>query len=147
MYALRARGTLPNLVALHPVRTMEALIFIGALVAGVALGVSAMLGRRADPAPVTRRGGSTSDTRISGPRQRGASWPGPVSRSVRGASQPRPAARDLTPARGMEQGWTPDLRRAPPGSGPRQTPSQPARRPAATQRDERGRWPDAPDRW
>ncbi len=130
MYELRAQGNLPNLVALHPVRTVCALVFIGALVAGVAIGAAALTGRRPASAP-----GMT-------PRS-----PEPRGNPTLGVSQPRAGSRELTPARRMDQGWPPDPRRTPPGSGPRPPRSQPARRPMATQRDAQGRWPDAPDRW
>ncbi len=147
MYALRAQGTLPNLVALHPVRTVGALIFIGALVAGVAIGIAALMGRRPSSAPVAPPQGPAPRSQVSGPRQPDPSWYGSQGRPANGASQPRPGARELTPARRTDEGWSPDPRRAPPGSGPRRAPSQPSRRPATTPRDERGHWPDAPGRW
>lgn len=148
MYTLRAQGKLPNLVAMHPVRTMGALAFIGALLAGVALLASALMGLRSAPAVVRRRDGPAPDTRIGGPRQRDVSRPGSASHPARGASQPRPDARELTPARRMDQGWGSDPRRAPPVSGSHRAPSQPARRPEdATRYDERGRRPDVSSRW
>lgn len=147
MYALRAQGNLPNLVALHPVRTVGALVFIGALVAGVAL-LSVMLMRgRTLPVSEAARSGPAPRSQASGPRQPNPAWPGPRSGPVRGQSQPRPDSQALAPARRMDRGWTPDPRGAPPGSAPRRAPSQPARPPATATRDERGRWPDAPGRW
>ncbi len=144
MFALREQGNLPNLVALHPVRTMGALVFIGALVAGVAL-ISAMLARgraatvseAVSPSPAPRS--QASDSRQSSP-----AWSGQRSGPVRG---PRPDPREQAPMRGMDGGWAPDPRGAPPGSVPRRAPSQPARPPVTAQRDERGRWTDTPGRW
>ncbi|HEU0026252.1 MAG TPA: hypothetical protein VFQ25_03980 [Ktedonobacterales bacterium] len=147
MFALREQGNLPNLVALHPIRTMGALVFLGALVAGVAL-VTALIGQR--DGPVAPRSASAPRGQVSGPRQPGPTWQGPQSGPVRGQSQPRPDLGELAPARRMDAGWAPDPRRAPPGSGPRQArlaPSQPVRRPPAAPYDERGRRPDAPGRW
>ena len=143
MFALREQGTLPNLVALHPIRTMGALVFLGALVAGVAL-VATLFGRR--DKPMVAQGAPAPRGQVSGPRQPGPPWQGPQSGPARGQSQPRPDRGELAPARRMDGGWAPDPRRAPPGSGPRQAPSQPVRRPPAPY-DERGRWPDAPGRW
>lgn len=142
MYMLRAQGNLPNLVALHPVRTMGALVFIGALMAGLALGVSVLAGRKSTLAPGLRA--QHPDQRNSGPRPRGASWSDPAARRPYGASQPRPDARELTPT---QRGWEPDPRRAPPVSGPRQAGSQPGRRPAPTRGDERGRRSDGRGGW
>ena len=147
MYALRAQGNLPNLVASHPIRTMGALVFIGALDAGVAIGISLLMGRRPASAPSAPPRGSAPRNQVSGPRQPAPSRPGPQGRPANGASLPRPGARELPPTRRMDEGWTTDPRHEPRRSEPRQAPSQPARRPAVTSRDEQGRWPDAPGRW
>lgn len=142
MYTLRAQGNLPNLVAQHPVRTMGALVFIGALMAGVALGVSVLAGRKTTLAPGLRA--QHPDQRNSGPRPRDVSWSEPATRRPYGMSQPRPDARELTPS---QRGVKPDPRRAPPASGARQAPPQPARRPAPTRGDERGYNPDGRGGW
>ncbi|HEX9037817.1 MAG TPA: hypothetical protein VF808_12600 [Ktedonobacterales bacterium] len=131
-YLLRAQGALPNLVAQHPVRSMGALVFIGALVAGVALGVSALLGlreREERPSATPLRQPTSVST---APRQSGPGYPG----------DPRGAP----PQWRNEGAWAPDSRRGPPASGPRQPPSS-DRRPAAARYDARDRWPDATDRW
>jgi hypothetical protein len=170
MYALRAQGALPNLLALHPVRTMGALLFIGALVASVAWGVSALLGLRAARAEAASFAAFAA-AQGAGQRQQGATadWPvgshgaaAPGSDYGRGydnaPSRPGPPqARDLAPYGRKEGGWEPDARRGPPASGPRQPPRS-DRRPAAARYDTRDagrdagyesreRWSDAPERW
>ena len=147
MYALRAQGNLPNLVA-SASRPNDGRADLYRR-AGRGCGD---WNRPADGAAARFRAlapprGSAPRSQVSGPRQPAPSWHGPQGRPANGASQPRPGARELTPARRMDEGWPPDPRRAPPGSGPRQAPSQPPRRPAMTPRDEQGHWPDAPGRW
>ena len=46
MYTLRAQSQLPYLLALHPIRTMAAIGFLGFLLLSVAAGVGALKGRR-----------------------------------------------------------------------------------------------------
>ena len=162
MYILRAQGALPDLLALHPVRTMGALVFIGALVASVALGVSALLGLRAARAEATSLAAFAA-AQAAGQRQPAppAAWSSdprdaaPGGGYGSGSSRPNPrAAHGSAPYGRKDSGWEPDARRSPPASAPRQPPRS-DRRPAAARYDsrdggygERERQPDLPpDRW
>jgi hypothetical protein len=138
-FALQAQNNLPNLVEQHPIRTYGALVFIGALVASVALVTAILTGRRATPADLIAPRDSAPRNQVSGIRQSGPAWSsGPQSGPMRRQSQPRPDQPELTPARRMDRAWASDPRRPRPGSGPRAT---------AARRDERGHWPDAPGKW
>lgn len=157
MYYLRAQGSLPDIVTLHPVRTLLALLFLGALVACIALGVGALLGLRATRAEA-KAVAAFAAARQSGPRPSGD----PRDTAANGNDQARYSPRDSAPYVRKESSREPDARRGQPMSAPRQPP-QSDRRPAAARYDarqdaryERGydsryesrqRGPEAPDQW
>lgn len=117
---LQSRGSLPVLVAEHPIRTIGALIFIGVLLAGVALGVAVSLGMRAarSEARAVRAFAAARDA-ARGDLARSRPMGPP-------ASQPRSAPPGAPPAQQMERDWRVATRPIPPGSDPRAMTTRPA---------------------
>jgi hypothetical protein len=141
MYWLREQGNLPNLVLEHPVRTMGALLFLGAIIAGLAVGVAAFLSWRAQTVEAGRQ--ALSQPAHLASARRGA---GPVTGPARGGP-PQYDRRDVSSTRQVEGVWTPDPRRARPGSAPRPTPVRPASQGDTRYDDRQERWSDTPGRW
>lgn len=133
----------PTLVAEHPIRASGVAVFIGALMMMVALGVGAVRGGRAAPAPVATRPSSAAS------RPAARAYPPQAAPTPRPASRPRPAWNDDDRYAGYDQR---DARPRPSGpreysdmgpqrdrrdSGARVSPSRGPRQPGTDQWDRR----------
>jgi hypothetical protein len=153
-YWLDAQGRLPSLLVAHPIRTMGALLFLGAIIAGLAVCVAALLSWRANSTQALQT--FQSEQRPSARAYSAA----PSHTHVGEYTQPE--RRDAPPTRRIEhdvRDFTPAPRRnlsRPLGSDSRANPARPAY-PAHsasgndtrydTRYDQEERRPETPGRW
>lgn len=147
-YWLDAQGRLPSLLVAHPIRTLGALLFLGAIIAGLAVGVAALLSWRAGSADA--RQAVQSEQRPSA----GAYSAAPSYTQLGGYTQS--ARREAPPTRRIAhdyQDFTPAPRRnpsGPMGSDPRANSAHAASGNETrydTRYNQEERRPETPGRW